>query len=862
MSPNRTRFGLALTAIAFLGSCLAAPDASAQILFDNTKAETAGNADWIIDTHQPVPSPTISNIVAGSSETYWTGALSSWGVALAKLRNAGQIALGGNGLETLPANGSITYGNGGNAQDLSRYQVYIVCEPNVRFSDAEKAAILNFVHDGGGLFMVADHTGSDRNSDGWDSLMIWNDLMANNTVQANPFGFTFNTNDVTPASTSVDNSPSNAMVNGIGGSVTRLTYSSGATMTINNPATTHAAVWSGSSTTGVMALYGTYGAGRFAAIGDSSVVEDATSSSGTTYAGWTTPVDNGYCAINGTVWLLGDGSTNPVPPGVTTTAATALTATNATLNGIVNPNGQPATAVFQYGLTTNYGFAAAVAGTLTGATAQAVSANISGLSAGTTYHFRLTATNGAGTSSGQDLTFATTAAASTDFAITLTHAGSFTQGDTADTITITLTNVGTLASTGSVTVVDTLPTGLTATAIIGAGWVTDLGTLTCTRSDSLAGGAGYPPITVTVMVATNAPATVTNTATVSGGGDTNAVNNAASDPTTILSLGGGGKNYSGILAGWDMSGQTNFGGSPLAPTTNAPNLAIVGMTRGSGVGTAGTAAARGWGGTTWNSTSEADAIAANEFATFSVTPQSGYKASFSSISQFSYRRSGTGPTNSELQYQIGAGAYTDLAALSYPSNATAGATLSPIDLSGIAALQNVAAGTTVTFRLVNWAATGSGGTWYIYDAANSAAPDFAISGTVTAASSLTPIQAWRLQWFGTIANSGVAADSYVGTSDGMPNLLKYALGLNPLVPTANPVTGDITTGYLRLTVPRNTNATDVSFYVEVAGDLSVPAWSTNNTTILSNTPALLQVRDNTAVPAAADRFIRLRVSRP
>src|SRR2546423_10393175 len=85
----------------------------------------------------------------------------------------------------------------------------------------------------------------------------------------------------------------------------------------------------------------------------------------------------------------------------------------------------------------------------------------------------------------------------------------------------------------------------------------------------------------------------------------------------------------------------------------------------------------------------------------------------------------------------------------------------------------------------------------------------------TQITALTPIQAWRLQWFGTTANSGAAADSAINSSDGMPNLLKYALGLNPLVATNNPVVGDITTGYLRLTVPKNPNATDISFHVEV-----------------------------------------------
>ena len=49
-----------------------------------------------------------------------------------------------------------------------------------------------------------------------------------------------------------------------------------------------------------------------------------------------------------------------------------------------------------------------------------------------------------------------------DLAITKTHAGSFVRGHTADAYTITVANVGTLATTGTVTVVDSLPAGLTA----------------------------------------------------------------------------------------------------------------------------------------------------------------------------------------------------------------------------------------------------------------------------------------------------------------------------------------------------------------------------------------------------------------
>ena len=67
----------------------------------------------------------------------------------------------------------------------------------------------------------------------------------------------------------------------------------------------------------------------------------------------------------------------------------------------------------------------------------------------------------------------------------------------------------------------------------GSGWTVNLSTLTATRSDLLAPGGSYPPLTVTVNVAANAAASVTNTATVSGGGETNTANDTASDATTI-----------------------------------------------------------------------------------------------------------------------------------------------------------------------------------------------------------------------------------------------------------------------------------------------------------------------------------------
>jgi uncharacterized repeat protein (TIGR01451 family) len=122
--------------------------------------------------------------------------------------------------------------------------------------------------------------------------------------------------------------------------------------------------------------------------------------------------------------------------------------------------------------------------------------------------------------------------------ITKSHPGSFTQGQTGATYTIAVTDSGTATTSGTVTVVDTLPSGLTATAISGSGWMCILATLTCTTTATEAPGASFPAITLTVTVAANAPASVTNSASVSGGGA--AVGSAVNDQTTINAAGSPG----------------------------------------------------------------------------------------------------------------------------------------------------------------------------------------------------------------------------------------------------------------------------------------------------------------------------------
>jgi uncharacterized repeat protein (TIGR01451 family) len=114
--------------------------------------------------------------------------------------------------------------------------------------------------------------------------------------------------------------------------------------------------------------------------------------------------------------------------------------------------------------------------------------------------------------------------------IAKTHSGNFQQGQTGATYTVTVSNAaGAGATNSAVTVTEAPPSGLTLVSMAGSGW--SCSGVTCTRADSLSGGASYPAITVTVNVAANAPTSLSNSVSLSGGGS--AAANAA-DNTTIV----------------------------------------------------------------------------------------------------------------------------------------------------------------------------------------------------------------------------------------------------------------------------------------------------------------------------------------
>ena len=322
----------------FLLICLKSNAQNTKILFDATKAEMAGSADWVIDadthniffsssTHLPyagtgtgqsnpqrIPTPAQSGITSSTIETYWQGSLSALAVDCVKQ---------GYTVETLPFNGQITYANSANVQDLSNYKVFVVDEPNMSFSATEKAAIVNFVKNGGGLMMISDHTVSDRNNDGIDSPAAWNDLLTNNTVQNDPFGIAFDLVNISGSSTAFTSltsaSPYYSILHGILGNPSQVLWTNGTTMTLNTTANSSVkglVFKSGSSTTGttnVMVAAATYQSGKVFAMGDSSPLDDGTGDPGDTlYNGYSSDASGNHriLLVNAIIWMMTPNLTN------------------------------------------------------------------------------------------------------------------------------------------------------------------------------------------------------------------------------------------------------------------------------------------------------------------------------------------------------------------------------------------------------------------------------------------------------------------------------------------------------------------------------------------------------------------------
>lgn len=252
-----------------------------RVLFDNTHAQTAGAADWVID--------------GGFSD--YANALADEGYYVTELRK----------------NTPITY------SDLSSYDVFVIPEANVPYKVTEQSAILEYVESGGSVFFIADHYNADRNKNRWDSAEVFNgyrrgayadpakgmsaaeassDAMAgvvSSDWLAENFGVRFRYNALGDINTSNIVNPADCF--GITENVNSVAMHAGGTLAILDPSIakgivympgnlTSANKWGNSVDAGVYngggIPEGAYvaiskvGEGKAAFIGDSSPVEDAT----------------------------------------------------------------------------------------------------------------------------------------------------------------------------------------------------------------------------------------------------------------------------------------------------------------------------------------------------------------------------------------------------------------------------------------------------------------------------------------------------------------------------------------------------------------------------------------------------------
>jgi hypothetical protein len=206
----------------------------------------------------------------------------------------------------------VTYGVTNDSLDLSFYDVFVVDEPNIRFTSAEATAIFNFVRDGGGLVAVSDHDISDRNNDGFDSPRIWDRL-----DPLHFFGAHFDTtgeanNNFSQTSSNVDTAPNDSIIHGPNGVAGSLAFHNGTSMTLYpgvNPSV-RGKVWmtgtAPGSTTNVMAAASTYGKGHVFFVGDSSPADDGSASPGNSsiFDGWAEAAGaDSVLFQNATMWV-------------------------------------------------------------------------------------------------------------------------------------------------------------------------------------------------------------------------------------------------------------------------------------------------------------------------------------------------------------------------------------------------------------------------------------------------------------------------------------------------------------------------------------------------------------------------------
>ena len=155
---------------------------------------------------------------------------------------------------------------------------------------------------------------------------------------------------------------------------------------------------------------------------------------------------------------------------------------------------------------------------------------------------------------------------------------------------------------------------------------------------------------------------------------------------------------------------------------------------------------------------------------------------------------------------------------------------------------------------------------YRVSAFNAAGPS-SYSAELLLATPPAPIELWRQANFGTMDNTGDAADNADPDHDGLVNLVEYALGLDPNVPSQNPLAYAYNDGHLVITYTRpHPTPADVQYVVEVTSDLASGVWNSGpaytSQAVMDNGDGTetVTVTDLAGPPSMPVHFLRLRLS--
>jgi len=231
-----------------------------RVIFDDSHGQTYGNADWVID-----------------------GGYSEFADHLRSHLNASV--------------GALKYCAGSeqfSSKILRDCDVVVLPEPNTRYSSYEIRVLREFILKGGGIFFIADHGGSDRNFDGYDSAAIFNEILID-------WGITFVGDTWSEAPLKSIVNPNHPVLRGVGN-----VGAWAATSMLVDKSIPNIEPLINSTTTGeAFLLTAEYGKGRIIVLGDSSPFDDG---SGTTdkalhdsYGSWL--YNHPALAIQSIAWL-------------------------------------------------------------------------------------------------------------------------------------------------------------------------------------------------------------------------------------------------------------------------------------------------------------------------------------------------------------------------------------------------------------------------------------------------------------------------------------------------------------------------------------------------------------------------------